>query len=199
MNEFDYQTIKRAYEKNGVPFDTAVFSLNIFGIRAGGGATNTFNDLIGCAYKSDIGINTVFVAAATTDPGASYLVSPMNTRGTAVLKPGYYAKSHKQGKHRGEYPALVQCGPLTVYRDNNRDRLIDIIPKSAETGTGQGINIHRASKNSIVEAVNNYSAGCQVFKRAADLDYLLLLCDKQEQFTKNRFYDYTLFDEADII
>jgi len=198
MKTLTYDKIKAAYKKLGYVFHDEPCRLNIGGVRALNLSTNKFDDVIFCAYVSEIGVKILVYAQATTDPGTYYLKNPLNEKGCALLKEGQYLNSHKQGLHRGAYPALVQCGELVVYRDNDKNGVFNILPSSIERGFGYGINIHRASGAGVVDLVNKYSAGCQVFNKAEDLDYLLVLCDKQEQKTKIKTFDYTLLSEADI-
>ena len=57
-----------------------------------------------------------------------------------------------------------------------------------------GINIHKAGLNS--EVVNNWSAGCQVFKKSADYNEFMALTDKHREKNGNKF-TYTLLDERE--
>ena len=80
----------RAYVARGwKPFTEGDYNLNIIGIRADDRKSNTFNDLICLLYKTD-GRWVLRKYAATTDPGLYYRQNPLNPRGTAILKDGYY-------------------------------------------------------------------------------------------------------------
>jgi hypothetical protein len=79
---------------------------------------------------------------------------------------------------RGKYTALTQCRPVQVYRDNNRDEIIDMQEDSIYEGIF-GINIHRAHSQFEVQTVGKYSAGCQVIQRSSDFDVLINACEKQ--------------------
>lgn len=198
MKNLTHSKIKDVYDSKGYIFKEGIYEMNIFGIRSNSRVSNYFDDWIGAAYVSEIGERVAWLAPATTDPGLYYLKNPINDKGCAAVVPGQYHNSHTLGKHRGEYPAFVQYGPIAVYRDNNRDAVIDADPSSIERGAGFGINIHRASLHGVADLVNNYSAGCQVFKRAEDLDYLLFLADKQVTQTHPAIFTYTLFLEDDF-
>ena len=46
--------------------------------------------------------------------------------------------------HRGKYLALCQRKPVSVYRDNDKDKRYDLKDKTIDTGLF-GINIHKSS------------------------------------------------------
>jgi hypothetical protein len=115
----------------------------------------------------------------------------MNVNGTAILKAGQYIDSHKIGLHKGEYTALVQAKPLTVFRDYDRNAILDFNNGKEDTGLF-GINIHKASK--VTAEVNKWSAGCQVFKNSEDFADFIKLAKKHEEKVGNNF-TYTLIDE----
>ena len=124
---------------------------------------------------------------ATTKPGKSVLINPdkYNSRGTgaAILVPGQYLDTWVIGVHgkklnddgtvkKPGHPALKQTGgPVSIYRDNNKDDVHDYVgeltPSTNPTGGYNGINIHRAGSG-VTTKVGNYSAGCQVFAGAKD-------------------------------
>lgn len=147
-NNFNYDYVKSVYEKmQYVFFDSGKFNLNIFAIRSNNKVANKFDDFVCVAYKDEIGKKTVKVYNATTDPGTYYLENPLNVEGTAIVVPGQYLKSHTLGLHKGKYEALVQRGIIKVYRDNNKDNILDCDPLTIRSGSGYGINIHRATAN----------------------------------------------------
>lgn len=170
------------------------YKLNIVGLRSADAKQNSFDDLVCVFYKDDNGKWEYKCYPATTDPGTFYLNNPINPFGTAALKEGQYKDAYAQGLHRGQYKALVQVAPVTTYRDPDRNSIFDF---NSKTTTGMyGINIHKAGKNS--EAVNNWSAGCQVFKRSADFDDFIRLTNTHREKHGNKF-TYTLLDErADL-
>ena len=58
-----------------------------------------------------------------------------------------------------------------------------------------GINIHKAGADSTY--VENWSEGCQVFKKAADFEEFMKICRKSKDIHGNRF-TYTLIESTDI-
>ena len=155
--------VKNYKRKNYPLFETGEYNINIFGIRADENVSNTFNDALGVFYKSG-GKWVVRKYSATTDPGLYWRLHPMNCNGTAILQPGYYKGAFRMGYHQGKYPALVQNKPLTLWRDNNKDNVLD---RKGSTYTEiAGINIHHAGSHSV--QVDKWSAGCQVISDISD-------------------------------
>ncbi|HIA03802.1 MAG TPA: hypothetical protein EYN66_18175 [Myxococcales bacterium] len=158
------------------------YDLNIIGIRSANPQPNKFDDLLCCAYREHV--NGPFVIKywpATTDPGTFCLENPEvygTEAGTAIVAEGQYRGAYKLDLHRGSYTALCQrSGPIDIYRDGNRDDKVDMEPGSLQRGVFVGCNIHKAGENST--NVDNWSAGCQVFKKSSDFAELILLCRKQ--------------------
>jgi hypothetical protein len=115
-----------------------------------------------------------------------------NKDGIARLVEGQYRGSHTIRLHQGKYEALGQNKPVKVYRDTNRDMLYD------ETKIQEGvfgINIHKAGANSTY--VENWSMGCQVFKKSADFEEFMSICRKAKDIHGNSF-TYTLIESTDI-
>ena len=159
------------------PFLGGAYDLNIVAVRHSDREANTFNDRVWVLYKEAHPQSPWFLYTApiTTDPGTYYRLNPSRVEGTAVLQAGFHAGCWKLGLHKGETPALVQAKPVTVWRDNDRDASVDLGPK---TQTGMfGINLHPAGVDSSV--VDKWSAGCQVWKRRADHEAFLRLCNLQ--------------------
>ena len=126
----------------------------------------------------------------TTDPSDLNLIKPINSKGCAILKEGQFRDAFKVGKHKGDYPALVQVKPLPLYRDNNRDNKLDLSGRISYEMAG--INIHRASKWKIIRTIGLYSAGCQVFESVRDYeDKFMPLVNKAKDLYGNSF-TYTL-------
>ena len=180
-------------------FDTPdrKLNLNIIGVRRDNQGSNTFDDFLLVMYREE----ELMVShrwQATTDPGKYWLMNPINPKGTAVLVPGQYRGTWKLGKHQNNYEALVQRKPVKVYRDNNRDDIIDYNNITTLVDQGYfGINIHRSNPYTESYAVNKWSAGCQVFKKIDDYDKFMELCRESAKIYGNSF-TYTLIDEKDL-
>ena len=168
--------------------------LTIFGVRSSTREANRFDDLLGVAYTVD-GRWVVETFAATTDPGTYWLRNPSRVAGTAILVPGQYRDTWKIDLHGGKYRALCQrSGPVKVYRDGDRDDMIDMDPSSIAEGYF-GINIHRSSASGESTQVDKWSAGCQVFARTAGFDRMMELADEQIRKTGIDTFTYTLLSE----
>ena len=166
-------------------FEGGEYNLNIVGIRnstTGNKVTNAFDDLLVVAYQV-AGSWVIKKYPITTDNGG----------GTARLVCNQYRGSHAIGLHQGKYEALKQCGPVTVYRDFTKDGIYQT--DKTETGVF-GINIHKAGVDSA--RVDDWSHGCQVFKRVADFNEFMLLAKKAAALHGNRF-SYTLIESKDLV
>jgi len=80
-----------------------------------------------------------------------------------------------------------------VYRDADLDLEYD---EDKVTEGMYGINLHKAGKDSTW--VENWSAGCQVFKRVKDFDAFMKIVKKAAKIHGNCF-SYTLLNSTDII
>jgi hypothetical protein len=170
------------------------FDVNIVGVRnsdTGQKVTNLFDDAITVSYKEN-GEWKFHSWAATTDPGTKGVKEFHNVAGVARLVEGQYRGSHAIGLHQGKYEALRQQKPVKVYRDSNRDMIYD--ESKIQEGVF-GINIHKAGADSTY--VENWSEGCQVFKKAADFDKFMNIVREARKIHGNSF-TYTLIESSDL-
>jgi hypothetical protein len=171
------------------------YDVNIIGIRnAGTGqkVTNVFDDLLTLSYKDETGTWKYHEWPATTDPGKKGVMEYHNAAGVARLVEGQYRGSHTIRLHQGKYEALGQSKNVKVYRDANKDLIYD--EKKIAEGVF-GINIHKAGADSTY--VENWSEGCQVFKKSADFEEFMKICRKAKEIHGNSF-SYTLIKSTDI-
>ena len=193
--------IEQVMIRKGYRFFKGVYNLNIIGVRSKESVkqSNKFDDAIIVCWEIDserTGIPNKLIFAATTDPGIKSLRAPMNTKGTAILVPGQYRGSHTIGFHQGKYEALVQCAPVKVYRDANKDSILDTDKRTIDTGMF-GINIHKAGLASTI--VDGWSAGCQVVAKTDEYEIFMDLCRKQKLAGYGDKFTYTLLEEKDLI
>jgi len=170
------------------------YDVNIIGIRnmiPGTTVTNSFDDTMSIVFKNN-GVWETHCWSCTTDPGTKAVREYHNVNGVARLVPGQYRSSHTIRLHQGKYEALCQQKDVTVFRDSNKDMVFNESTK--ETGIF-GINIHHAGADSTF--VENWSEGCQVFKRITDFDQFLSICKKASTIHGNSF-SYTLLQSTDI-
>ena len=170
------------------------YDVNIVGVRnsaTGQVVTNAFDDVITVSFKID-GVWQYKEWANTTDPGKKGVMQFGNKAGVARLVEGQYRGSHNIRLHQGKYEALGQAKNVKVYRDANKDMKYD------ETKIDEGvfgINIHKAGADSTY--VENWSEGCQVFKKSAEFEEFMAICRKAKAIHGNSF-TYTLIESADI-
>jgi hypothetical protein len=170
------------------------YDLNIVGIRnaaTGQAVTNVFDDVLTVSYKV-AGVWKFESWPATTDPGKKGVMEYHNAAGVARLVEGQYRGSHTIRLHQGKYEALGQAKNVKVYRDSNKDLTYN--EDTIQEGIF-GINIHKAGADSTY--VENWSEGCQVFKRSADFDKFMAICRLAVPIHKNSF-SYTLIRSTDI-
>jgi hypothetical protein len=193
--KYSKEKIEKAVKSKGHQwFEGKDYLLNIVGVRnsdTGTKVTNAFDDKITVSYQ----VNGEWVYKEwmnTTDPGTKGVKEYHNAAGVARLVPGQYINSHGLGLHQGKYEALKQFGKVKVFRDDNRDMNYD------ETKIQEGvfgINIHKAGVDSTF--VENWSEGCQVFKRAADFEEFMTIARKSAS-VGNKSFTYTLIESKDI-
>ena len=170
------------------------FDVNIVGIRnssTGQKVTNAFDDHLTISYKEN-GEWKFQIWPATTDPGKKGVLEYHNAAGVARLVEGQYRGSHGIGLHQGKYEALKQAKNVKVYRDADKDLEYD--ENKIQEGVF-GINIHKAGTDSTY--VENWSEGCQVFKKSADFDAFMAIVRKSRDIHGNSF-TYTLIESSDI-
>jgi len=173
------------------------YDVNIVGVRnnalsVADKVTNVFDDFLTISFKENSNWQ-FFCWNATTDPGKKGVQQFHNKKGVARLVPGQYRGVWSVDKHQGKYDALCQrLGNVTVWRDANKDLVFE--EKTTDTGMF-GINIHKAGQDSTW--VENWSEGCQVFKRVKDFDAFMSICKKAAKIHGNKF-SYTLLESTDI-
>jgi lysozyme len=190
----------KGYQINLKPFQP-----NLVGIRSPNRKADKFDDLFINFYMNDRDSWVIEKSLITTDPGLKVLKAPINVKGTAVLVSGQYIDCWRYGLHKNKYPALVQVRDVLVYRDNNRNDIIEVeLDESNPLGFKIekgifGINIHHASK--IVEEskeVKDWSAGCQVFARyKKEWIPFINFIDDYNKLIYNKYYSYTLINSKD--
>jgi len=179
------------------------FNLNIVGVRNTNAKLDRFSCRIAAFWREPKGDWNLIEWDATTYPGSSYLIERLlNPRGAAILKKGQWPV-YKLDTHNGSYKALCQRrGPVSVYRDGDRDREFDLEPSTIMRGM-YGINIHAPITPSsgrlkyVAQRVYNASAGCQVFQSVEDFLEFRSLCEQAESNWGNSF-TYTLINDTDL-
>jgi len=175
------------------------YDVNIVGVRNNAPSvadkvTNVFDDFITISFKDEKGVWQFYCWAATTDPGKKGVQQFHNKKGVARLIPGQYRATWAIDLHQGKYSALCQrLNKVKVWRDGNRDMVFEEVV--VDEGMF-GINIHKAGQDSTW--VENWSEGCQVFKRVKDFDAFMAICRKAAKIHGNSF-SYVLLESTDIV
>jgi hypothetical protein len=187
------ETLQSIYDDCGAPWE----ELNLFGIRfEDDPEADEFNDFLGVA--TDDGC---LLFEGTTDPGWNYTLNPIKgTLGAAHLCLGYHPGIWRIGIHNPSRPskheAFVQLGgPVNVWRDINKDGMFE---KGEAVQTGLfDINLHRAGGG---DKIGLWSAGCQVFKKATDLEHVLKMAKATERYQTDArvTWSYMLLDQSEI-
>jgi hypothetical protein len=189
------EQIENALKTKGYAwFENGDYDVNIVGVRnsaTGNKVTNAFDDFLTISYKEG-GQWKFHIWPATTEPGTKGVKEYHNAAGVARLVEGQYRGSHTIRLHQGKYEALGQAKNVKVYRDANKDMVFD---ETKITEGLYGINIHKAGADSTY--VENWSEGCQVFKKSADFETFMSICRKAKDIHGNSF-TYTLIESNDI-
>ena len=201
MNCYTREQIEKAVKaKKYVWFEGAKdFDVNIVGVRNNAPAiadkvTNIFDDCMTLSFKED-GVWKFYCWMITTDPGTKAVKEFHNPNGVARVVPGQYRGMWAVGLHQGKYEAMRQVKPVKVYRDKNKDMTFNetIIQEGLF-----GINGHRSNPKTESAYVENWSEGCQVFKRVKDFNEFMALINKAKTIHGNSF-TYTLIESTDIV
>ncbi|MEM0953318.1 MAG: hypothetical protein AAGI24_04180 [Pseudomonadota bacterium] len=175
-------------------FDRGDYNLNLIGIRTDDDRSNLFNDWLCLAFRQN-DHEQLLTFSMTTDPGTYYRENPINVDGTAIMVPGHYPGLWEIRNHQGKYPALCQKAPVNVWRDNDRDEVLDY---GGEQAAGLfGINLHRASEHRESTQVDRWSAGCQVIAQPEDFDIVMAIARRARLIYSNTF-SYTLITEQQL-
>lgn len=162
-------------------------SLNIVGVRENFEFTNKFEDKL-YIWSANLPFTEFNI---TTKAGRFWWENFTKSLGVASLVENQYLDAWMLGLHRGKYEALVQVKDVVVYRDNNKDKILD----TGKTEKGLfGINIHRASNTWISPFVDKWSAGCQVFNNPKEYAKFMQICKDSGQ----KFFSYTLINQKII-
>lgn len=193
------ERVKRCFRNKDYRFLDAnePYELNIIGVRAASSEIDSFDDEVLVIFRDESLQMQSYRFPFTTDPGARYTQRKLlNPDGAAILQPGQYRDCYLIGKHRGKYDALVQRGgKVRVWRDGNRDERLDFGGRTYEGWFG--INIHRARADGTTQRIGPHSAGCQVFQRASDFDFVMTIARRASTRHGNRF-SYTLIEADDL-
>lgn len=189
-----------AYERKGYKFfNSGDYDLNIYGIRMDNVYDNEFSDPLGIIYPLNKKMYQIQIPG-TTCPGLYGGHAVMNPRpeGVAVMVPGQYLRLWEFiDSYDGwlNYPYMHQIGKVRLYRDGNKDTILDPV-KESEYGP-VGINMHRMSGiDKPGKFVNNWSEACIGAIEPEFKKFLPIFREATKKWG-NRF-SFTLFEKKDF-
>ena len=225
INNYKAIAIKEGFEIFEADYKDC--NINIWGVRSKNRIAGTFDDLMIVFWKYN-GVWHQETFKITTDPSDISLINTTHKLGCAIVKKGQYKGIWKLDFHkdRKDHPALRQVKEITVYRDFNKNDVLDIPdvkslkPSRINTYNYQGgivkdyysnsiliyrehrgifgINCHRASMYQLLQRVGLYSEGCQVHQSYSKYtkEFLPIIKEAVEKWG-NKF-SYTLINEEDF-
>jgi len=177
--------------------------LNIVGVRNNkpfnSPVSNYFTDYIVMFYYDDKGNRNERIGWVTTTPGLTYEASKFGGDGrTIMIAEGQYRDAYARGLHQGKIDTLIQNKPIKY----NRDESLDARYNNIRVDNGFfGTNIHPSGnyQNSDPnKLINNWSAGCQVFRSYDDYLWMMQAVRNQTDIANYKFFTYTLLNTADL-
>jgi hypothetical protein len=193
--------------KNYSFYSNTVFGknkLNIVGVRETNKAFNSpisnfFSDYIVMFYYDDNGKRNERIGWLTTSPGLTYEAQKFGGAGrTIMIQEGQYVDSYVRGRHQGKIDTLVQNKVQKYHRDESLNSQYNSV--RIEGGVF-GTNIHPSgnySNNDSKKLINNWSAGCQVFRSYDDYLWMMQAVRNQQDKAKYKFFTYTLLNITDL-
>ena len=178
--------------------------LNIVGVRAINKAFNSpvsnyFTDYVVMFYYDDKGLRLERIGWQTTAPGLTYEASKFGGAGrTIMMQEGQYKDSYVRGLHLGKIDTLVQAKSMNYHRDESLNAQYNSV--NITTGIF-GTNIHPSgnySNNDSNKLINNWSAGCQVFRSYDDYLWMMQAVRNQTEKTNYKLFTYTLLNFKDL-
>ena len=146
---------------------------------------NTFKDTLHVIHHNDLYWEE-FIFPCSSTAGEFWLKNTKRRDGTAILKHDHqYLGAYTFGSHKGKYECLVPTRQMTIWRDPNRDSVLDY---DVTEGTSASCQIHKAGKSSF--HVDKWSAGCIVVQNG--FDEFMELCKLQESWGRGNKFSLTI-------
>ena len=174
--------------------------INMIAIRTKLQVPDVFNDVLCIVYKK-AGVETLYTATITTEPGTTYQKKLLNAKGCWVMMPAQMINAYKAGLHQGkaDHRCLKSVGKIYGLREDDKDGIIlndkDAVSSWVD-GTTVGANIHGASKDHDSTVIGSWSAGCQVHNRWSKKEEMMSIVDLYKD-VNHGLVTYTLINEAD--
>lgn len=191
-----WDACERGYGEQSWRFPARDYELLLHAVRSESRTPGTYDDLLYVCRKVGERLDG-WVVAFNCDPSPKYLVNPVrmarNRGGAAILchpqQITNYVHAPHMGKVRGSLCQYKPTGPVDVWRDGNRDRVLDLSGPAVRRDRGMfGINLHRGG------AKQTGSAGCQTYPPAL-WQWFEGLFDAQDKHVGPRSYSYAITSE----
>lgn len=198
MIQISRETIEKQIAKHAGPDALEREKMILFGVRDNENPmADLFNDVIGFITAPSNGSPGAFgYFVGTTDPGVYWTYHKINPpNGAAHYENGYHPKLFALGPHFDQ-DAFRQVADANIWRDNNKNFQKD---ESDPKQDGKfGMNLHSAKDS---DKIYNWSAGCQVVQRHADLARIVATARAIESAykTHGRAYDYLIVEKSEVI
>jgi hypothetical protein len=174
---------------------------NIIAIRSNLNVSDIFNDILCIVYKKN-GVETLYTATITTEPGVTYQKKLLNKDGCWVMMPAQMIDAYTIGLHqsKADHRCLRSTGKIFGLRDNDLNGIAgddtDAVAKWVD-GTTVGANIHGSNKAGITKSIGPWSAGCQVHNDWKKKEEMMDIMDSYKSINSGKF-TYTLIEEKDL-
>jgi hypothetical protein len=155
----------------------------ILGVQSNEDAYDRFDDKFYLFKGEDF----IMVTTGTTNAGSDgqQNFEKYNAKGVAVLPTNtWFYDIWSFGLHQGKMQALKQVKPITLFRDNIKNKKIDEVQQ--QTAALVGINFHtvsytkKAGSGYIGSTIGSWSVGCQVANNIDQYYQLLNLVKNQK-------------------
>jgi len=193
--------LKKVFRKKGYVFFNGPFNVNLIGIRAKERDIRKMSDRFLLVYEDHLCNWHAEILVGTTVPGEFYHYNYTNPDGLGIIVPGQYRGAFRKGKHKGR-DALIQNTTFKVYRDSNKDGVIDKnVIKDAPPSCR--FNFHHA-KSSIhphkifIKNIGRFSEGCQVPANWVKYKMCFDIISYSMKLYNSKSITYTLLDEDDL-
>tara|TARA_Y100000034_G_C6754143_1_gene335453 strand:- start:185 stop:778 length:594 start_codon:yes stop_codon:yes gene_type:complete len=160
----------------GFPVFTGPGNLNLYAVRSRSSHAGRFDDVLGLFGQTSLGGFFHKIWPVTLDPGLHYLKHFYPGQSAcAVYAPGFYRAAYAIGTHI-DHQALVQIGPISIFRDGNMNDVIDPDPDNIDSGLF-GMNVHSPFVYDLdfakKDVVGQKSAGCIVHEVPANHEEMM--------------------------
>lgn len=198
LNKGLSEMFKSLVEGSGYEFldDCEPLLPNIIGIRSVSRTWDRFDDKMYVVVRDERGHWNIDTYDTTMDPGAFYArVKFANRKGAGIIAPGQYPVFVLE-EYKNHGLALCQRrGPVNVYRDNDKDSIMEMDVSTLEQG--HGFHIHHVSQSE-ADYVGRRSAGCTEFRYVSEWERFLELCKKVNYARPGHTFTYTVINDRQI-